>query len=117
MGGQRPRPGEIPEAQARVVGTNIRVLRQRAGWPQGQLGALMGWRANSTVCAAEGQRGGRQRGFTLDEVHRLADIFGLEPWQLMTRCANCGGHPPRGFTCQSCGAQQTASSVIAGGPT
>ena len=97
--------GEIRKAQAAVVGANVRVLRQRNGWSQAHLGELMGWRSSSTVCAAEGHRGGRQRGFTLEEVQRLAGIFGLEPWQLMNRCANCDGHPPRGFTCDSCGAQ------------
>jgi hypothetical protein len=39
----------------------------------------MGWRSNSTVCAAEGRRSGRQRGFTPDEVQRLADISGIKP--------------------------------------
>lgn len=108
MRGHHHRVGEIPEAQAAIVGANIRVLRQRNGWAQAKLGELMGWQSNSTVCAAEGHRSGRQRGFTLDEVRRLADIFGLEPWQLMTRCANCDGSLPQGFTCESCGAKGTA---------
>jgi len=106
MRGRRYCAGEIPEAQAVVVGANIRVLRQRNGWTQAMLGELMGWRSNSTVCAAEGRRSGRQRGFTPDEVQRLARIFGIKPWQLTTRCANCEGHPPRGFTCESCGARE-----------
>ena len=33
MAGRRPRCFEIPKAQAAVVGANIRVLRQRNGWP------------------------------------------------------------------------------------
>jgi transcriptional regulator with XRE-family HTH domain len=66
-----------PKTQAVVVGANIRVLRQRNGWTQAKLGELMGWRSNSTVCAAEGHRGGMQRGFTADEVQRLAGIFAL----------------------------------------
>ena len=104
MAGRSYRTGEIPRTQAKVVGANIRVLRQRNGWTQAKLGALMGWRSSSTVCAAEGHRDGRQRGFTLDEVQRLARIFSREPWQLTTRCANCDGHPPPGFSCESCGA-------------
>ena len=59
----------------------------------GRLGELMGWPSNSTVCAAEGRRNGRQRGFTTHEVERLAAIFGLSPAQLTMECANCGGHP------------------------
>ena len=104
MGGRSYRTGEIPRSQAKVVGANIRVLRQRNGWTQAELGAHMGWQSSSTECAAEGHRDGRQRGFTPDEVQRLASIFSREPWQLTTRCANCDGHPPRGFTCESCGA-------------
>jgi hypothetical protein len=65
----------------------------------------MGWISNSTVCAAEGRRDGRQRSFTPDEVQRLAGIFGVKIWQLTTRCANCQGHPPAGFACLTCGAQ------------
>ena len=105
MRGRGRRGGEILEAQAAVIGANIRVLRQRNGWTQATLGQLMRWPSSSTVCAAEGHRSGRQRGFTPDEVHRLAGIFGLEPWHLMTRCVNCDGHPPQGFTCDSCGAR------------
>ena len=99
-----PRRGDSRGRKPPSSGANIRVLRQRNGWTQAKLGALMGWRSNSTVCAAEGHRGGRQRGFTPDEVQRLAGIFGLEPWQLTTRCANCEGHPPTGFACLTCGA-------------
>jgi transcriptional regulator with XRE-family HTH domain len=109
--GRRRRAGEIPQAQAAVVGANIRVLRQCNGWTQARLGELMGWRSNSTVCAAEGRRNGRQRGFTPEEVQRLAGIFGLKPWQLATRCANCDGHPPRGFVCDSCGGRRAARAA------
>jgi hypothetical protein len=109
--GRRHRADEIPQAQAAVVGANVRVLRQRNGWTQARLGELMGWRSNSTVCAAEGTRAGRQRGFTPAEVQRLAGIFGLQPWQLMTRCTTCEGHPPWGFTCESCGAHGTARAA------
>ncbi len=80
-----------------MYGANIRVLRQRKGWSQAQVAELMGWPSNSTVCAAEGRRGSRRRGFTAEEVERLADIFGVPARQLTTRCANCEGNPPAGF--------------------
>ena len=103
--GRRRSADEIPAAQFRVVGANIRTLRMRKGWSQAELGDLMGWGAASNVCAAEGRRGDRQRGFTAEEVERLASIFGVDAGQLTTRCANCGGLPPAGFACLTCGAR------------
>jgi transcriptional regulator with XRE-family HTH domain len=102
--GRHRRVDEIPKEQSAVVGANIRALRQRKGWTQATLGELMSWQNASTVCAAEGHRNGRQRGFTTGEVKRLAAIFGISPWQLTTRCSNCEGHPPTGFACLACGA-------------
>ena len=64
----------------------------------------MGWPNASTVCAAEGRRNGRQRGFTAGKVRQLAAIFGVSFGQLTAQCANCGGHPPAGFACLACGA-------------
>jgi len=96
--------GKIPQDQYAIVGANIRALRQRNGWTQARLGELMGWPTTATVCAAEGHRSDRQRGFTTREVRQLAAIFGITPSQLTTRCATCGGHPPAGFACLACGA-------------
>jgi hypothetical protein len=101
---RRRRVDDIPEGQPAIVGVNIRTLRQRMGWSQVELGELMGWHSASTVCAAEGRRGGRQRGFTTREIERLAANFDVSPQELTTRCANCGGHPPTGFACLACGA-------------
>jgi transcriptional regulator with XRE-family HTH domain len=114
--GRRRRVDEIPAAQSAVIGANIRVLRQRNGWTQAQLGELMGWPANSTVCAAEGRRNGRQRGFTTGEVQRLAAAFNVPVCQLTTRCAGCQGHPPAGFACIACGAQGTGKAGSADEP-
>ncbi len=100
--GRRRRVDEISVEQVAVVGANIRTLRLRKGWTQAELGELMGWPTAATVCAAEGHRDGRQRGFTAGEVERLAGIFGVPAWQLTTRCANCGGVPPTGFACLTC---------------
>ena len=103
--GRRRRVDQIPIEQFAVVGANIRALRLRKGRTQAELGELMGWPTTATVCGAEGHRHGRQRGFTAVEVARLAGIFGVSVWQLTTRCANCGGHPPTGFACLTCGAR------------
>jgi hypothetical protein len=101
---QRPRrtAAKIPPEQCAIIGANIRALRQRNRWTQARLGELMGWPSPSTVCAAEGHRGHRQRGFSPAEVQQLAAIFGTTAGQLTTRCATCGGHPPAGFACLAC---------------
>jgi hypothetical protein len=57
----------------------------------------MGWPSTSTVCAAEGRRNSRQRGFTAGKVQRLAGIFGVPARELTTRCTNCEGNPPAGL--------------------
>ena len=107
--GRRRRVDNIPEGQPVIAGVNIRTLRQRKGWTQEKLGELMGCE-RFTVCAAEGRRDGRQRGFTAREIDRLAAIFGVSSWQLTTRCANCDGHPPAGFACLACGAAPTVTA-------
>ena len=105
MSGRHRRVDQIPAEQFAVVGANIRALRLRKGWTQTQLGELMGWPTAATVCVAEGHRSDRQRGFTTNEVKRLAGIFGTSLAQLTTRCANCDGQPPIGYACLTCGAE------------
>jgi transcriptional regulator with XRE-family HTH domain len=106
---------KIPAEQCAVIGANLRVLRQRNGWTQARLGKLMGW-DTSTVCAAEGHRSGRQRGFTTGEIIRLAAVLGIPPAQLTTRCATCGGHPPAGYACLACGAVSGTGRPAASAP-
>jgi transcriptional regulator with XRE-family HTH domain len=106
---------KLPAEQCAVIGANIRTLRQRNDWTQARLGALMGWDA-STVCAAEGHRSGRQRGFTTGELIRLAAVLGIPPAQLTTRCAACGGHPPAGYACLACGATHRPARPAASPP-
>jgi hypothetical protein len=99
---------KLPAAQCAIAAANIRVLRQRNGWTQAHLGRLMGWGAPSTVCAAEGRRGGRQRRFARWEIDQLAALFSTTPAQLLTHCATCSGQPPPGYACLACGAGHPA---------
>ena len=86
---RRPGPAsKLPPAQCAIAAANIRVLRQRNGWSQAYLGELMGWPTPSTVCAAEGHRGGRQRRCARWEIAQLAAIFGVPALQLLTRCSH-----------------------------
>jgi transcriptional regulator with XRE-family HTH domain len=100
---------KLPAAQCAIAAANIRALRQRNGWTQAHLGQLMGWTAASTVCAAEGHRGDRQRRFARWEIDQLAVLFGIPAAQLLTRCATCGGQPPPGYACLACGAEHPAA--------
>jgi hypothetical protein len=119
---RQPGPAaKLPAAQCAIAAANIRVLRQRNGWTQAHLGQLMGWPAASTVCAAEGHRGGRQRRFARWEIAQLAAIFGIPAVQLLTRCVTCGGQPPPGYACLTCGAgnpppPHTRPGRLPGGP-
>ncbi len=108
---------KIPAEQSAIAGANIRALRQRNGWTQARLAELTGWPSTSTVCAAEGRRNDRQRGFTTGELTRLAAIFGISPWQLTTRCVICDGHPPAGFACLACGAAPSTGQPTTSAPT
>lgn len=63
---------KLPPGPSAIAAANIRALRQRNGWTQARLGHLMGWVAPSTVCAAEGHRGNRQRRFARWEIDQLA---------------------------------------------
>jgi transcriptional regulator with XRE-family HTH domain len=100
---RQPGPAaKLPPGQSAIAAANIRALRQRNGWTQAQLGQLMGWPAPSTVCAAEGRRGGRQRRFARWEIDQLAAIFGVPAAQLLSRCVTCGGQPPPGYACLAC---------------
>jgi hypothetical protein len=112
MAGLHRRAAELSAPESAIVGANIRALRQRRGWTQSKLGELMGWQTPSTVCAAEGRRGGRQRAFTPDEVRRLGLIFGLPSWKLTTVCAQCDGNPPPGFACLACGASRATAGNL-----
>jgi len=94
---------KLPAAQCAIAAANIRALRQRNGWTQAHLGRLMGWGAPSTVCAAEGRRGGRQRRFARWEIDQLAALFDVPPARLLTHCATCAGQPPPGYACLACG--------------
>jgi hypothetical protein len=103
----------LPHDQSAIAAANIRALRQRNGWTQAHLGQLMGWTAPSTVCAAEGHRGDRQRRFARWEIEQLATIFGVPARQLLTRCATCGGQPPPGYACLACGTARAACPAAA----
>jgi hypothetical protein len=113
---QRGAAAKLPAAQCAIAAANIRALRQRNGWTQAQLGQLMGWTATSTVCAAEGHRGDRQRSFTHAEIHKLAAIFGVPARQLLTQCATCGGQPPPGYACLTCKAAHPPAPARPGQP-
>jgi hypothetical protein len=50
-------------------------------------------------------------GFGLNLVSGNYEFACLVVVQLTTRCANCDGHPPLGYTCQSCGSEGKANGA------
>jgi hypothetical protein len=59
------------------------------------------------VSAAERSVDGKRvRKFDIDEVARIADVFGVTIDELLmppAPCPQCDGDPPPGFTCNTCG--------------
>jgi transcriptional regulator with XRE-family HTH domain len=88
-------------AQPALIGEKARILREERGWKLRRLAKLMDWDV-SVACRAEGGSADRQRRFTLDEVKRLAAIFGVPISYFLEVCTHCGGQPPHGFACLVC---------------
>jgi transcriptional regulator with XRE-family HTH domain len=66
----------------------------------------MGWNAASTVSRIENNRGPHR--LNVDDLARLAAIFGVPLRRLRHECVNCGGHPQPRFACLDCGARNDA---------
>lgn len=49
---------------------------------------------------------GRRQSATIDELFAVAEVFKVHPMQLIgsAPCDTCHGLPPKGFTCDECGA-------------
>ena len=94
--------GKLSVTQSALIGRKVRALREKKGWGLRNLGELMGWHAESTVCRAEAGSAVRQRRFTLAEVVRLAGIFDVPLSYFLVPCENCGGQPEPGFACLVC---------------
>lgn len=102
-------PTSRPLAAARTVSLNVRRLRRLRGWTQEEAGVRFGaihgevW-SNAVWSAAETTGGTRQRAWTADELVSVAELFGVTVGDLLAECCSqCGGTPPAGFTCNTCG--------------
>lgn len=94
---------------AELVGAHCRRLRLLAGLSQEEAGVVIAERlgglpwSRQAVSAAEKGR----RGWAADEVRALAECFDVTPGSLfepVPACGRCGGTPPEGFACTTCGA-------------
>lgn len=91
-----------------IVADNMRRLRRARGWSQAEL--ALHWGVPVTVVVNSEEKGARRkpRVFGINDVVALARTFGIPVGELISPpapCANCGGWPPEGFTCQQCGAE------------
>lgn len=52
------------------------------------------------------ETGVRRREITIDELVILEKVLGVRLLEPAPECPICGGKPPEGFQCQSCGASE-----------
>ncbi len=96
---------------AAQVAENVRRLRRRNRLSAQELAertAEAGYHVTRSIIANLETR--RREDVSVDELVALATAFDLEPAALLKElppaCADCGDRPPRGFTCNTCGAGQ-----------
>lgn len=63
-----------------VIATNLRLLRNSRGWSQEELAGESGLH-RTFVGAVERS----ERNISIDNVEKLADALGVEPWSLLKR--------------------------------
>lgn len=83
----------------RQFGRWVAERRKAADLTQTSLGAAIGLDPSAITRMESGERK-----TSLDEVAALIRIFGVVPDLLRDACLRCGGFPPQGFTCNTCGA-------------
>lgn len=94
-------------ATSACVSENIELIRKGRGMSQAQLANQMTkvGRPMLDTAVSKMERGTRR--IDVDDLVALAAAFGIRPEQLLVpwKCETCNGEPPRGFTCQGCGAR------------
>lgn len=89
-----------------LIARRIRRAREARGWSAARMAhemTLKGvrWdRFNVTHLEI-----GRRQNVTVDELLALACVLGVSPMEIIKEdpCAQCGGEPPPGYTCRTCG--------------
>lgn len=98
----------ISERVARAVQT----LRRQRGMNRDELAAAcqrlgapkMTAASITNIETGRPQAGARRRAVTVDELTVFAEVFSLEPADLLNDpCTVCHGAPPPGFICKNCG--------------
>jgi transcriptional regulator with XRE-family HTH domain len=80
---------------------NVARLRASRGWTLREMGEMTGMSASTALRAEQG------KDLYLSSALALADVFGVPLGDLVGEpdCAHCRDAPPRGFTCDACGAK------------
>ncbi|MFE9127005.1 helix-turn-helix transcriptional regulator [Streptomyces sp. NPDC007148] len=99
---------------AENISRNVRRLRRAKGWTQEdaarRMSAVSGKRVSlaSWSAAERSPETGRPKAWTANEIAALAELFGVAAGDLFgDHCSKCGGEPPVGFTCNTCGAGES----------
>lgn len=91
----------------RAVATNIRRLRRSRGLTLKELAALIAAEGRTASLSAISKTECGQRRMDVDDLVAYARVLNVAPADLLTvfSCTACGGAPPKGFTCNTCGTQ------------
>jgi len=96
---------------AEIISRNVRRMRRARGWTQAEAAQrfteITGQpQSNASWSAGEQVGRPRQRQWTANDIAGLAALFEVPVGDLFESqppCRACGGEPPAGFTCNTCG--------------
>lgn len=96
-------------AFTRRVSANARVLRRRRGWSAQRLAEEMSAFSPTTRAVIANRESGRLSHVSVDDLVAYARALGVLPQELLedvppVACDRCLDAPPKGYTCNQCGA-------------
>ncbi|WP_406444585.1 helix-turn-helix domain-containing protein [Streptomyces sp. NBC_01613] len=104
--------GKVPPRQPGPAGervaANVRSLRETRGLTVRSLSEALGEAGHPLNRWAVAKIEQLERHVTVDDLAALATVLKTTPQRLLNSpdaCATCGGFPPAGFSCRSCGAE------------
>lgn len=103
MSDEEARQGKVTAAAM----ANVRTLRERHRMSAKDLSDRLPPELGLTRAILANLETARRDRLSVDELAALAEVFGMEPWDLVRplppACDVCNDCPPAGFRCMGCG--------------